>query len=118
MWKTKSWNYQWNDWFRKTGIVIKNWFYSLDLNFLFIELQFVAVREQLYLERINQLEVKYAEAKVEKSPEYLQPFEELQEALRVREEVAEIVKKLRIENVQCQFEAERCAAKQTYDVSL
>lgn len=82
-----------------------------------LEKQFIALKEQLYYERLNRVEVKLTEVRAGKSIDYLQPLEELQENLRVRTEVAGVLRELRMENVKCIHEAERVAAQQHLEVS-
>lgn len=48
--------------------------------------------------------------------EYRQPLEELQENMRIRTEVAGILKRLRLENIENNFKAEEQAAKQNFEV--
>lgn len=81
-----------------------------------LEKQFLALREQLYYERLNRVEEKLNEVRAGKSSDYLQPLEELQENLRVRTEVAGIQRDLKIANVNCVFEAEKVAAQQHLDM--
>lgn len=77
-----------------------------------LEKQFLALREQLYYERLNRVEEKLHGVRSGKSPDYLQPLEELQQNLRIRTEVAGIQKELKFANVHCIFEAEKQAALQ------
>lgn len=51
-----------------------------------------------------------------RSQEYLQPLQQLNENMRVRTEVAGILRQLRLENIQHKFESEEQAAKQHYEV--
>lgn len=81
-----------------------------------LEKQFVALKEQLYYERLNRVDVKLTEVRAGKSIDYLQPLEELQENLRVRTEVAGVLRELRMENVKCIHEAEMVAAQQHLEV--
>ncbi|KAK9886972.1 hypothetical protein WA026_019230 [Henosepilachna vigintioctopunctata] len=80
-----------------------------------LEGQFSNLREQLYRERLCQVESQLAEIKAGRSPEYLNPLEELQENMRVRIEVAGILRQLKINNVINQYEAEEQAAKQNFE---
>ncbi|RZF37668.1 hypothetical protein LSTR_LSTR003079 [Laodelphax striatellus] len=80
-----------------------------------LERQFTLVREQLYRERISQVEIKLGEVKVGKAQEYLQPLEELQENMRIRIEVAGILRKYKLGNINNGFEAEELAAKQNFE---
>ncbi|XP_022203753.1 breast cancer metastasis-suppressor 1-like protein [Nilaparvata lugens] len=80
-----------------------------------LERQFTLVREQLYRERMSQVEIKLGEVKVGKAQEYLQPLEELQENMRIRIEVAGILRKYKLTNITNSFEAEELAAKQNFE---
>jgi len=79
-----------------------------------LESQFAILREQLYRERLTQIEAKLEEVRAGRAVEYLQPLEELQENMRVQLEVGQILRKLRQDNIECKFEAERLAAQQNY----
>lgn len=79
-----------------------------------LESQFAVLREQLYRERLSQIENKLEEVKAERASEYLQPLEELQENMRVQLEVGTILRKLRQENIGIKYEAETVAANQNY----
>lgn len=81
-----------------------------------LEKQFLALREQLYYERLNRVEEELNEVRTGKSSTYLQPLEELEENLNTRTEVAEIHRDLKIANIECIYEAEKVAAKQTMDM--
>lgn len=80
-----------------------------------LERQFSLLREQLYKERMTQVEFKLEEVKIGCATEYLQPLEDLQENMRIRSEVAGILKELRLENLRNKYEAELLASKQNYD---
>jgi len=79
-----------------------------------LEGQFAILREQLYRERLSQIESKLEEVKVGRAMEYLQPLEELQENMRMQLEVGTILRKLRQDNIEIKFEAEKVAANQNY----
>lgn len=87
--------------------------YLTDLSDL--ERQFSLLREQLYRERVTQVEAKLDEVRVGEATEYLMPLEELQEALRVRLEVACILRQLRLQNISNKHEAELLASKQNFE---
>jgi breast cancer metastasis-suppressor 1-like protein len=80
-----------------------------------LEKQFVALKDQLYMERLNQVERKLEEVRAGKATEYLQPLEELQENMRIRTEVAGILRDMKLNNVSCQNEAECLASKQNLE---
>lgn len=58
------------------------------------------------------------EIKYEEAPEYLQPLAELEENVRIRNEVSVILRQLKIKNLENQFEAEELAAKQNLEVII
>jgi len=80
-----------------------------------LEKQFLALKEQLYYERLSQVERKLNEVKAGQAIEYLQPLEELEENMKTRTEVAEILKGLKLQNIECQHDAEGVAAKQSFE---
>lgn len=67
-------------------------------------------------ERISQIDLKLAEVKCEEASEYLQPLAELEDHMRVRSEVASILRDYRLKNIQIQSEAEEITAKQNFEV--
>lgn len=82
-----------------------------------LEKQFLALKDQLYVERLSQVERKLEEVKAGRAQEYLQPLEELQENMRIRTEVAGVLSKLKLENIQCQYDADMLANQQNLEVS-
>lgn len=56
------------------------------------------------------------EIKSEEATEYLQPLAELEENMRIRSEVAGILRQYRLKNIENQFEAEELTAKQNFEV--
>jgi len=80
-----------------------------------LEKQFAILREQLYRERVTQIENKLAEVKAGRAPEYLQPLEELQINMKNRMEVSSIMRELRLSNINCKFEAEQLATDQNFE---
>lgn len=80
-----------------------------------LESQFSFLREQLYRERIQQVETQLAEVKTGKSPDYLIPLQHLEEQRRVRTEVAGILRQLRLENINNQYDAEKQASLQNFE---
>ncbi|KAK7789163.1 hypothetical protein R5R35_010304 [Gryllus longicercus] len=84
-------------------------------NLVDLERQFTLLREQLYRERITQVDTKLGEVRSGRAQEYLQPLEELQENMRVRTEVAGVLRELRLQNIRNKFEAEELAAIQNYE---
>lgn len=80
-----------------------------------LETQFNQLREQLYRERLAQVEHQLIEVKGGRSQDYLGPLSELQENMRVRTEVAGILRQLRLTNIRNKFEAEEQAARQNME---
>ncbi|XP_018331750.1 breast cancer metastasis-suppressor 1-like protein [Agrilus planipennis] len=80
-----------------------------------LERQFTVLREQLYRERIAQVDHQLVEVKEGRSQEYLGPLQELQENKRIRIKVADILRRLRLNNVRNKFEAEEQAALQNFE---
>ena len=83
-------------------------------NFIHIINYYLSYR--LYRERITQVDTKLGEVRSGRAQEYLQPLEELQENMRIRTEVAGILRELRLTNIRNKYEAEEMAAKQNYEV--
>ena len=79
-----------------------------------LEGQFAILREQLYRERLTQIETKQEEVKTGLATEYIQPLDELQENLRVQLDVGLVLRRLRQENIECKYDAEQLAANQNY----
>lgn len=77
-----------------------------------LERQFSDIREQLYKERLNQIESKLEELRAGKAVEYLEPLGQLQEQMHVRTQVAGILKELRIKACMTKHESEELAANQ------
>lgn len=80
-----------------------------------LERQFTLLREQLYRERIAQVDHQLAEVKGGKSQEYLIPLQQLQDDMRIRTEVASILRHLRLANIRNKYEAEEQAARQNLE---
>nr|CAD7441009.1 unnamed protein product [Timema bartmani] len=85
-------------------------------NLIDLERQFTLLREQLYRERITQVDTKLSEVRSGRAQEYLQPLEQLQENMRIRTEVAGILREFRLTNIRNKFEAEEQASRQNYEV--
>ncbi|XP_061400617.1 breast cancer metastasis-suppressor 1-like protein [Musca vetustissima] len=80
-----------------------------------LEKQFNQLREQYYTERINQIERQSAEVRNGRSEEYLQPLKELDKVYKNRIEVAEILRRYRLENIEHKFLSEEQAALQNFE---
>uniref|UniRef100_A0A0K8S5X5 Breast cancer metastasis-suppressor 1-like protein-A n=1 Tax=Lygus hesperus TaxID=30085 RepID=A0A0K8S5X5_LYGHE len=80
-----------------------------------LERQFATLREQLYRERIMQVKTQLEEVHDGTAKEYRQPLEELQQNMKTRIEVAGVLRKLRLENIDNNYKAEEMAAKQNFE---
>lgn len=80
-----------------------------------LERQFSDIKEQLYKERLSQIELKIIEMKAGKAAEYLNPLSELQENMRISTEVAGVLKEYMIAAIQKKFDSEELAAKQNME---
>lgn len=83
-----------------------------------LERQSNVIREQLYQEKVAQVEHQLTEVKSGKSLDYLGPLQTLQENMSIRTEVAGILREMRLANIYNNFEAEKQAALQNFEVSL
>lgn len=96
-------------------------FRSIFINFVLavdLERQFTGLREQLYKERLSQVDFQLSEVRGGRSREYLGPLQRLQEKMRSRIEVAGVLRKMRLENIQNKYDAEKQAALQNMAVSI
>lgn len=84
-------------------------------NLVDLERQFTLLKEQLYRERITQVDTKLGEVRVGKSEEYLIPLERLKENMKTKTEVAGILRQYRLQNIQNKFLAEEQAALQNFE---
>lgn len=82
-----------------------------------LEHQFTVLREQLYQERVRQIEMNLIELRNGRSQEYLEPLKQLTDAMERRVEVAGILRNYRLENVSHKFCAEEQGARQHFEVS-
>lgn len=80
-----------------------------------LEQQFQILREQLYQERIKQIEMHLADIRNGRSQEYLEPLKQLTDTMQRRIEVAGVLKKLRLENINHKFLAEEQGAAQHFE---
>lgn len=83
-----------------------------------LEHQFTILREQLYQERIKQNELHLSDVRNGRSQEYLDPLKQLDEVMRNRIDVATVLKRLRLENINHKFLAEEQAARQHFEVNF
>lgn len=83
-----------------------------------LEQQFTVLREQLYHERIKQIETHLSDVRNGRSQEYLEPLKRLTDNMQNRIEVAGVLKRLRLENINHKFLAEEQGANQHFEVSF
>ncbi|XP_058454257.1 breast cancer metastasis-suppressor 1-like protein [Malaya genurostris] len=80
-----------------------------------LEKQFVVLKEQLYKEKMHQIDQQLQEVRGGRSQEYLAPLQRLADNMNSRKEVAEILKNFRMENIRHKFESELQAARQHFE---
>uniref|UniRef100_A0A1A8F774 Breast cancer metastasis-suppressor 1-like b n=1 Tax=Nothobranchius korthausae TaxID=1143690 RepID=A0A1A8F774_9TELE len=80
-----------------------------------LEKQFTDLKEQLYKERLSQVEVKLQEVMAGCAQEYLEPLATLQENMQIRTKVAGIYRELCLESVKNKYECEIQAACQHWE---
>lgn len=83
-----------------------------------MEHQFTILREQLYQERIRQNEMHLNDVRNGRSQAYLEPLKQLTEVMQNRIEVATVLKRFRLENINHKFLAEEQAARQHFEVKI
>ncbi|XP_055692315.1 breast cancer metastasis-suppressor 1-like protein [Lutzomyia longipalpis] len=84
-------------------------------NLTHLERQFSILRDQLYREKLQQVDIQLSELRGGRSQEYLLPLQRLNENMRIRTEVAGILKQYRLENIKNKFASEEQAARQHYE---
>ncbi|KAM8921070.1 breast cancer metastasis-suppressor 1-like protein isoform 2-T2 [Pelodytes ibericus] len=77
-----------------------------------LEKQFTDLKDQLYKERLSQVDAKLQEVIAGKAPEYLEPLATLQENMQIRTKVAGIYRELCLESVKNKHDCELQAARQ------
>uniref|UniRef100_V9KWL6 Breast cancer metastasis suppressor 1 n=1 Tax=Callorhinchus milii TaxID=7868 RepID=V9KWL6_CALMI len=77
-----------------------------------LEKQFSDLKEQLYKERLNQVEAKLDEVVVGKASEYLDPLALLQKNMKIQTEVAGVYKDLCLEVIRNRYDCELQGARQ------
>ncbi|GCC34450.1 hypothetical protein chiPu_0012924 [Chiloscyllium punctatum] len=77
-----------------------------------LEKQFTDLKEQLYKERLSQVEAKLDEVIAGKATEYLEPLAVLQKNMKIRMEVAGVYKDLCLEVIRNRYECELQGARQ------
>ncbi|XP_038612760.1 breast cancer metastasis-suppressor 1-like protein isoform X1 [Tachyglossus aculeatus] len=77
-----------------------------------LEKQFTDLKDQLYKERLSQVDAKLQEVIAGKAQEYLEPLATLQENMQIRTKVAGIYRELCLESVKNKYECEIQASRQ------
>ncbi|XP_050809911.1 breast cancer metastasis-suppressor 1-like protein isoform X1 [Gopherus flavomarginatus] len=77
-----------------------------------LEKQFTDLKDQLYKERLSQVDAKLQEVIAGKAQEYLEPLAALQENMQIRTKVAGIYRELCLESVKNKYECEIQASRQ------
>ncbi|XP_055609233.1 breast cancer metastasis-suppressor 1-like protein [Uranotaenia lowii] len=80
-----------------------------------LEKQFAILKEQLYKEKLKQVEQQLHEIRDGRSQEYVEPLKRLANNMNARKEVAEILKNFRMDNIRHKFESELQAARQHFE---
>ncbi|XP_051501992.1 breast cancer metastasis-suppressor 1-like protein-A [Myxocyprinus asiaticus] len=80
-----------------------------------LEKQFTDLQDQLYKERLNQVDAKLQEVMSGKAPEYLEPLATLQENIQIRTKVAGIYRELCLDSVKNKYDCETQAAFQHWE---
>uniref|UniRef100_A0A8C7H0B8 BRMS1 like transcriptional repressor a n=1 Tax=Oncorhynchus kisutch TaxID=8019 RepID=A0A8C7H0B8_ONCKI len=80
-----------------------------------LEKQFGDLKDQLYKERLSQVDAKLQEVIAGKASEYLDPLANLQENMQIRTKVAGIYRELCIESVKNKYDCEIQAAFQHWE---
>ncbi|XP_029900272.1 breast cancer metastasis-suppressor 1-like protein-A isoform X2 [Myripristis murdjan] len=80
-----------------------------------LEKQFTDLKDQLYRERVSQVNSKLAEVEAGRAAEYLEPLAGLLESMQVRTKVAGIYRELCLESVKNKYECEIQAACQHWE---
>ncbi|XP_054572529.1 breast cancer metastasis-suppressor 1-like protein isoform X4 [Eptesicus fuscus] len=82
-----------------------------------LEKQFTDLKDQLYKERLSQVDAKLQEVIAGKAPEYLEPLATLQENMQIRTKVAGIYRELCLESVKNKYECEIQASRQHCEIT-
>ncbi|KAH8387512.1 hypothetical protein KR093_007522 [Drosophila rubida] len=80
-----------------------------------LERQFGQLREQYYYERISLIDRQLSEVRSGRSEEFLQPQKELDKVYRTRIEVADVLRKFRLQNIEHKYLSEEQAAAQHFE---
>ncbi|XP_041131069.1 breast cancer metastasis-suppressor 1-like protein-A [Polyodon spathula] len=80
-----------------------------------LEKQFTDLKDQLYKERLSQVDAKLQEVIAGKAQEYLEPLATLQDNMQIRSKVAGIYRELSLESVKNKYDCEIQAAFQHWE---
>ncbi|XP_048842368.1 breast cancer metastasis-suppressor 1-like protein-A [Brienomyrus brachyistius] len=80
-----------------------------------LEKQFTDLKDQLYKERLSQVDIKLQEVIAGNAAEYLEPLANLQENMQIRTKVAGIYRELCLESVKNKYDCEIQAAFQHWE---
>uniref|UniRef100_A0A671NN35 Breast cancer metastasis-suppressor 1-like protein-A n=1 Tax=Sinocyclocheilus anshuiensis TaxID=1608454 RepID=A0A671NN35_9TELE len=80
-----------------------------------LEKQFTDLKDQLYKERLSQVDLKLQEVTAGSAAEYLEPLATLQENMQIRTKVAGIYRELCLESVRNKYDCEMQAASQHWE---
>ncbi|XP_030626754.1 breast cancer metastasis-suppressor 1-like protein-A [Chanos chanos] len=80
-----------------------------------LEKQFTDLKDQLYKERLSQVDIKLQEVMAGSAQEYLEPLANLQENMQIRTKVASIYRELCLESVRNKYDCEIQAASQHWE---
>uniref|UniRef100_A0A182Q7C9 Breast cancer metastasis-suppressor 1-like protein-A n=1 Tax=Anopheles farauti TaxID=69004 RepID=A0A182Q7C9_9DIPT len=84
-------------------------------NLTSLEKQFSILKEQLYKERMDQVDKQLQEIRNGRLQDYLSPLQRLLDNMNSRKEVAEVMKQYRVNNIQNKFEGELQASYQHFE---
>ncbi|CAL1530688.1 unnamed protein product [Lymnaea stagnalis] len=77
-----------------------------------LEKQFCELKEQLYTERLQQIDAKIVEIQNNKATEYLHPLAQLEKQMAMKKKVAYIRREMALASIKQKFESEELAAFQ------
>ncbi|EDV95360.1 breast cancer metastasis-suppressor 1 homolog [Drosophila grimshawi] len=80
-----------------------------------LERQFSQLREQYYYERISLIERQLSDVRSGRSEEFVHPQKELDKVYRTRIEVADVLRKFRLQNIEHKYLSEEQAASQHFE---
>ncbi|ALC48508.1 CG4400 [Drosophila busckii] len=80
-----------------------------------LERQFNQLREQYYFVRLNLIDNKLSEVRSGRSEEFVQPQKELDKVYRTRIEVADVLRKFRLDNIEHKYLSEVQASTQHFE---